>query len=46
MVITNAVKGDPYPIDTLLLFMANMAWNSTMNTGGVQNMLREKRRGR
>jgi sulfite dehydrogenase (quinone) subunit SoeA len=32
MVITNAVAGDPYPIDTLILFMANMAWNSTMNT--------------
>ncbi|ABI57021.1 molybdopterin oxidoreductase family protein [Alkalilimnicola ehrlichii MLHE-1] len=42
MVITNAVKGDPYPIDTLMLFMANMAWNSTMNTSGVLKMLREK----
>jgi anaerobic selenocysteine-containing dehydrogenase len=27
-VITNAVRGDPYRIDTLLIFMANMAWNS------------------
>jgi len=36
MVITNAVNRDPYPIDTLLLFMANMAWNSTMNTGEVR----------
>ena len=43
MVITNAVKGDPYPIDTLLFFMANMAWNSTMNTANIQDMLREKR---
>ncbi|SFM58981.1 Anaerobic selenocysteine-containing dehydrogenase [Ectothiorhodospira mobilis] len=42
MVITNAVKGDPYPIDTLILFMANMSWNSTMNTRGVMDMLREK----
>ncbi len=42
MVIANAVAGDPYPIDTLMLFMANMAWNSSMNTGGVQDMLREK----
>jgi len=42
MVIANAVKGDPYPIDTLMLFMANMAWNSSMNTGAVQEMLREK----
>jgi anaerobic selenocysteine-containing dehydrogenase len=43
MVITNAVAGDPYPIDTLILFMANMAWNSTMNTSNVRDMLREKR---
>lgn len=42
MVINNAVKGDPYPIDTLILFMANMAWNSSMNTAEVQDMLREK----
>ncbi|MCC5859344.1 MAG: molybdopterin oxidoreductase family protein [Ectothiorhodospiraceae bacterium] len=42
MVITNAVNGDPYPIDTLILFMANMAWNSTMNTASVQEMLRAK----
>ena len=39
MVITNAVNANPYAIDTLILFMANMAWNSTMNTGGVQDML-------
>ena len=42
MVITNAVNGDPYPIDTLMLFMANMAWNSSMNTAQIQDMLREK----
>ncbi len=42
MVITNAVNGDPYPIDTLIFFMANMAWNSTMNTREVQDMLRAK----
>ncbi len=41
-VITNAVKGDPYKIDTLIIFMANMAWNSTMNTSGVMEMLKEK----
>ena len=39
MVISNAVNADPYPIDTLMFFMANMAWNSTMNTGQVQKML-------
>jgi anaerobic selenocysteine-containing dehydrogenase len=41
-VITNACKGDPYPIDTLFVFMANMAWNSTMNTVEVRRMLNEK----
>ena len=41
-VITNAWRGDPYPIDTLLIFMANMAWNSTMNTVEVRKMLNDK----
>jgi len=39
MVITNAHKGDPYPIDTLFMYMANMSWNSTMNSKGVMEML-------
>ncbi len=42
MVITNAVNGDPYRIDTLIFFMANMAWNSSMNTKNIQDMLRGK----
>ncbi len=42
MVITNAWKGDPYPIDTLFFYMANMAWNSSMNTSGVMDMLTDK----
>jgi anaerobic selenocysteine-containing dehydrogenase len=41
-VITNAVKGDPYRIDTLMIFMANMAWNSSMSTMGVREMLNRK----
>ncbi len=41
-VITNAWRGDPYAIDTLFLFMANMAWNSTMNTSRVREMLSDK----
>ncbi|NNF96084.1 MAG: molybdopterin-dependent oxidoreductase, partial [Halobacteria archaeon] len=41
-VITNAHRGDPYRIDTLLLFMANMAWNSAMNTDQVRQMLNYK----
>ena len=42
MVISNAAKGDPYHIDTLMLFMANMAWNSSMNTAETMDMLRAK----
>ncbi|MEQ8297259.1 MAG: molybdopterin oxidoreductase family protein [Nitratireductor sp.] len=42
MVIANAHAGDPYPIDTLFLYMANMAWNSSMNTAGVIKMLEDK----
>ena len=44
-VITNAWRGDPYPIDTLFLFMANMAWNSSMNTSEVRRMLVDKHQG-
>ncbi|MBF0444249.1 MAG: molybdopterin-dependent oxidoreductase, partial [Magnetococcales bacterium] len=40
--ISNAWRGDPYPIDTMLLFMSNMAWNSTMNTGKVREMLQDR----
>jgi anaerobic selenocysteine-containing dehydrogenase len=35
MVITNAAKGDPYPVDVLFLYMANMSWNSSMNIPAV-----------
>ena len=42
MVISNAHAGDPYKIDTLLLYMANMAWNSSMNTRQVIEMLTDK----
>jgi len=40
--ITNAWRGDPYKIDTLMIFMANMAWNSAMNTSEVRKMLNDK----
>ncbi len=40
--ITNAWRGDPYKIDTLFIFMANMAWNSTMNADEVRRMLNDK----
>ncbi len=42
-VITNAWRGDPYPIDTLMFFMANMAWNSSMDPAGVRRKLADKR---
>ena len=42
MVISNAHAGVPYKIDTLFMYMANMAWNSSMNTSGVMKMLTDK----
>ena len=42
MVIPNAHAGDPYRIDTLFLYMANMSWNSSMNTARVMEMLTDK----
>ncbi|EEE37377.1 Molybdopterin oxidoreductase Fe4S4 domain family protein [Rhodobacteraceae bacterium KLH11] len=42
MVISNAAAGDPYKIDTLFMYMANMSWNSSMNTKGVMEMLSAK----
>jgi anaerobic selenocysteine-containing dehydrogenase len=41
-VITNAWRGDPYRLDTLMIFMSNMAWNSTMNTVEVRRMLNDR----
>ncbi len=35
LVIGNAARGDPYPIDTLFMYMANMSWNSSMNVSGT-----------
>ncbi|MCH2077582.1 MAG: molybdopterin oxidoreductase family protein [Rhodobacteraceae bacterium] len=42
MVISNAYAGDPYKIDTLFMYMANMSWNSSMNTSGTMKMLTDK----
>ncbi len=42
MVISNAHAGDPYKIDTLFMYMANMSWNSSMNVGGVTKMLTDR----
>ncbi|MBT5897522.1 MAG: molybdopterin-dependent oxidoreductase [Rhodospirillaceae bacterium] len=41
-VIANAHRGDPYPVDTLFMYMANMAWNSSMNTTETMAMLTDK----
>ena len=41
-VIRNAWAGDPYPIDTLMMFMANMSWNSAMNTRQTMHWLTDK----
>ena len=42
LVIRNAWAGDPYPIDTLFMFMANMSWNSSMAVGETMRMLTDK----
>ena len=42
MVITNAARGDPYPIDVLFMYMANMSWNSSMNIPAVLDCLTRK----
>ena len=41
-VIRNAWAGDPYKIDTLMMFMANMSWNSAMNTGETMRWLTDR----
>ena len=41
-VINNAAKGDPYPIDVLFLYMANLGWNSAMNPPDTIRQLTQK----
>jgi anaerobic selenocysteine-containing dehydrogenase len=41
-VLRNAWAGDPTKIDTLLMFMANMSWNSAMNTRETLHWLTDK----
>jgi len=41
-VISNAHAKDPYGIEVLFLYMANMSWNSSMNSKGVMEMLEDK----
>ena len=42
MVIHNAWARDPYGIDVLFLYMANMGWNSSMNVPGTLKYLTDK----
>ena len=42
MVLTNAANADPYGIDVLFMYMANMGWNSSMNVPAVLRHLTEK----
>ncbi len=39
MVISNAARRDPYGIEVLFMYMANMSWNSSMNIAGVIDQL-------
>ncbi len=41
MIIARAHEAGPEKLDTLFLFMANMAWNSAMNPGETTRMLSE-----
>jgi anaerobic selenocysteine-containing dehydrogenase len=41
-VIGNAWRRDPYPIEVLFLYMANMAWNSAMSTTETMAMLTDR----
>ncbi|MHC8508668.1 MAG: molybdopterin-dependent oxidoreductase [Rhodospirillales bacterium] len=42
MVLHNAWAADPYPIDVLFMYMANMGWNSAMNTPATIKYLTDK----
>jgi anaerobic selenocysteine-containing dehydrogenase len=41
-VLRNAHAGNPTKIDTLLMFMANMSWNSAMNTRETMHWLTDR----
>ena len=42
MVLHNAWAADPYPIDVLFMYMANMSWNSSMNIPATLKYLTDK----
>ena len=39
MLLHNAWAADPYPIEVVFMYMANMAWNSAMNVSGTLKYL-------
>ncbi len=43
MVISNSYHGEPYHLELLFMYMANMSWNSSMNTKGTMEMLSAKK---
>jgi anaerobic selenocysteine-containing dehydrogenase len=43
MVVRNAWAADPYAIDTLFMYMANMSWNSAMSPPETMRMLTDKK---
>ena len=43
MVLHNAWAGDPHEIDVLFMYMANMAWNSSMNVADTIKYLTDKK---
>jgi sulfite dehydrogenase (quinone) subunit SoeA len=42
MAIAEAHAADRYPVDTLFLYMSNLAWNSAMNPGDAVRMLTDQ----
>ena len=42
MALHNAWAGDPYKIDVLFMYMANMAWNSSINVENAIKYMTDK----
>ena len=42
MSLHNAWAGDPYPVDVFMMYMANMAWNSSMNVENAIKYMTDK----
>ena len=42
LVLANAARGKPHSIDALMIYMANLAWNSSMNPAAAREALTAK----